>query len=110
MPIVVDYSSDNSISFILPKQSIIIGKSEFDITQNIIEVLNKKIKSQINITMIHGSKDEVVPPSYSKKVLRIFNKANKKLVIIKNGDHSLSSKQGLKRIILELNKIVFNII
>lgn len=45
MPIVVDYSSDNSISFILPKQSIIIGKSEFDITQNIIEVLNKKIKS-----------------------------------------------------------------
>jgi len=45
MPILVDYSSDNSISFILPKQSIIIGKSEFDITKNIIEVLDKKIKS-----------------------------------------------------------------
>ena len=60
--------------------------------------------------MIHGSKDEVVPVSYSKKVLKIFNKAKKKLVIIKNGDHSLSSKQGLKRIILELDKIVSNIV
>jgi fermentation-respiration switch protein FrsA (DUF1100 family) len=60
--------------------------------------------------MIHGGKDEVVPQSYSKKVLKIFNKAQKKLIIIKNGDHSLSSKRGLKKIILELNKIVSNII
>ena len=60
--------------------------------------------------MLHGSKDEVVPQVYSKKVLKIFNNAKKKLVIIKNGDHSLSSKKGLKKIILELNKIVSNII
>jgi fermentation-respiration switch protein FrsA (DUF1100 family) len=60
--------------------------------------------------MIHGSKDEVVPLNYSKKILKVFSKANKKLVIIKNGDHSLSSKQGLKRIVLELNKIVSNVI
>ena len=60
--------------------------------------------------MIHGSRDEVVPQGYSKKVLKIFNKAQKKLVIIKNGDHSLSSKQGLKRIEIELHKIVSNII
>jgi len=60
--------------------------------------------------MIHGGKDEVVPPSYSKKILKMFSKANKKLVIIKNGNHSLSSKNGLKKIILELNKIVSNIL
>ena len=60
--------------------------------------------------MIHGSKDEVVPKSYSRKVLNIFNKAKKKLVIIKNGDHSLSNKRGLKKIVLELNKIVSDII
>ena len=59
--------------------------------------------------MIHGDKDEVVPKSYSKKVLRIFNKAKKKLLIIKNGDHSLSNKKGLKKINLELNKIISNI-
>ena len=60
--------------------------------------------------MIHGSKDEVVPQSYSRKVLKIFSKAKKKLIIIKNGDHSLSSKNGLKKITIELDKIVSNII
>ena len=60
--------------------------------------------------MIHGGKDEVVPPIYSKKVLKIFSKAKKKMIIIKNGDHGLSSKGGLKKIILELNKMVSDII
>ena len=60
--------------------------------------------------MIHGGKDEVVPQSYSRKVLKIFDRAKKKLVIVKNGDHSLSNKQGLKRIEIELHKIVSNII
>jgi len=92
------------------------GNYEYPITYQLIKdgrknkILNKKIISSIAITMIHGSKDEVVPPSYSKKVLKIFNKAKKKLVIIKNGDHSLSSAQGLKRIVLELHKIVSNMI
>ena len=92
------------------------GNYEYPITYQLIKdgrknkILYKKILSNIDITMIHGSKDEVVPLNYSKKVLKVFSKANKKLVIIKNGDHSLSSKQGLKRIVLELNKIVTNII
>ena len=92
------------------------GNYEYPITHQLIKdgrknkVLKKKINSKINITMIHGSKDEVVPQNYSRKVLKIFNKAKKKLIIIKNGDHSLSSKHGLKKIIFELNKIVFNII
>jgi len=92
------------------------GNYEYPITHQLIKdgrknkILDKKIRSQINVTTIHGSKDEVVPKSYSKKVLKIFSKAKKKLVIIKNGDHSLSSKQGLKRIEIELHKIVSNII
>ena len=92
------------------------GDYEYPITYQLIKdgkknkILNKKIKSNINVTMIHGSKDEVVPTSYSRKVLKLFTKANKKLVIIKNGDHSLSSKQGLKRILLELDKITSNIV
>ena len=59
--------------------------------------------------MIHGSKDESVPTTYSKKVLKIFNNAKKKLIIIKNGDHSLSKKFWLKRITLELNKMISNV-
>ena len=92
------------------------GGYEYPITYQLIKdgrknkILNKKIISNIDITMIHGGKDEVVPQSYSKKVLRIFSGANKKLIIIKNGDHSLSNKQSLKRIVLELNKIVSNIV
>ena len=92
------------------------GNYEYPITYQLIKdgrknkILNKKIKSNINVTMIHGSKDEVVPTSYSRKVLKLFTKANKKLVIIKNGDHSLSSKRGLKRILLELDKITSNMV
>ena len=92
------------------------GNYEYPITHQLIKdgrknkILNKKIRSQIDVTTIHGSRDEVVPQSYSKKVLKIFTKAKKKLVIIKNGDHSLSSKKGLKKIEVELHKIVSNII
>ncbi len=92
------------------------GNYEYPISYQLIKdgrknkIFNQKILSKINVTMIHGSKDEVVPQSYSRKVLKIFNKAKKKLVIIKNGDHSLSSKKGLKKIIIELNNIISNVV
>ena len=91
------------------------GNYEYPITYKLIKdgkknrILNKKINSRISVTMLHGSKDEVVPISYSRKVLKMFTKSKKKLIIIKNGDHSLSSKNKLKKINLELNKIVSNI-
>tara|TARA_B100000795_G_scaffold152159_1_gene113990 strand:+ start:13 stop:768 length:756 start_codon:yes stop_codon:yes gene_type:complete len=92
------------------------GGYEYPISYQLIQdgrknkVLNKIINSKINVTMIHGSKDETVPHSYSRKVLKIFIKAKKKMIIIKNGNHSLSNKRDLKKINLELNKIVSNII
>ena len=70
------------------------------------KVLNKKLKSKIKVTMIHGKKDEVVPVSYSRKVLKIFKNAKKKLVIIKSGDHSLSTPKCLKLIKKELKLII----
>jgi len=92
------------------------GDYEYPISYQLIKdgrknnILNKKLRSKIYVTMIHGSKDDVVPTIYSRKVLKLFDKAKKKLVIIKNGDHSLSNKKNLKKITLELNKIVSNII
>jgi len=92
------------------------GNYEYPITYQLIKdgrknkILNKKIKNKIYVTMIHGKKDEVVPVSYSKKVLKVFKNANKKLVIIKNGDHSLSSKRNLGKITKELNNIISNYI
>ena len=69
------------------------------------KVLNKKIKSKINVTMIHGQKDEVVPVIYSRKILKIFKNSKKKLLIVKNGDHSLSSPKWLRLIKKELKII-----
>ena len=91
------------------------GQYEYPITYQLIKdgkknkVLHKKIKTKINVTMIHGNKDESVPVIFSKKVLKIFRGAKKKLIIIKKGDHSLSKKPYLKRIIKELDEIILNV-
>ena len=42
--ILSEYSTKNSISLIIDKKNIIIGKSELDVTNKIMELLNKKIK------------------------------------------------------------------
>ena len=70
------------------------------------KVLEKKIRAKLKVTMIHGQKDEVVPVFFSRKILKIFSNAEKKLVIIKNGDHSLSSPKCLKILEKELKKII----
>jgi len=44
-PILTNYAKKNSISYIIPKQNIIIGKKELDITNSILEILNSKIKN-----------------------------------------------------------------
>ena len=69
------------------------------------KVFNKKITSKIKVTMVHGQKDDVVPVSYSRKILKMFTNAKKKLVIVKNGDHSLSSSKGLKILKREIKLI-----
>ena len=85
------------------------GGYEYPITYQLIKdgrknkILNKKINLKIPVTMIHGSKDDTVPIVYSKK---IFINARKKLLIIKNGDHSLFNKKLQKKIVKELKFII----
>ena len=92
------------------------GGYEYPITLQFIKdglknkILSRKNSMIANVTMFHGEKDEVVPISFSKKVLALFPKAQKKLVIIKNGDHSLSNQISLKKITKELNRVVKDII
>ena len=103
---------------LIKKRKILIknGDYEYPITLQLIEdgrknkVLNKKINASIKVTVIHGQKDEVVPTIFSKHVLKMFSKAKKKALIVKNGDHSLSNKRSIKKIIKELNIIVKNVI
>ncbi len=70
------------------------------------KVLNNKINLKMPITLFHGTNDKVVPMSFSKKILKICKKSNKKLYKIKNGDHSLSRKSDLKKICNELNYMI----
>ena len=89
------------------------GDYEYPITFQLIKdgrknkVLNKKIYENLKVTMVHGSKDKSVPVIYSRKVLKIFKNAKKKLVVVKNGDHSLSSSKSLTLLKKEL-KLVFS--
>ena len=88
------------------------GDYEYPITFQLIKngrknkVFNQKIYQNIKVTMVHGSKDKSVPTSYSRKVLKIFKNAKKKLVVVKNGDHSLSSSRWLDLLKKELKLII----
>tara|TARA_Y100000590_G_scaffold364513_1_gene422952 strand:- start:2846 stop:3616 length:771 start_codon:yes stop_codon:yes gene_type:complete len=91
------------------------GGFTYPITKQLIfdgrknKVLNSKINLKIPIVLFHGNKDEVVPLNFSKKILKICKKSKKKLIRIKNGDHSLSRKNDLKKICNELNKMLKDI-
>jgi len=87
-------------SYPLTKQLIFDGRKN--------KVLKNKINLKIPIILFHGSKDKVVPLSVSKSVLKIFNTSKKKLIKIKNGDHSLSRKNDLKKLCYELNRMIKN--
>ena len=43
-PIITNFVEKNSISIVLPKKNIIVGKKELDITSDILNLLNDKIK------------------------------------------------------------------
>ena len=58
------------------------------------------------MVLFHGANDEVVPINLSKKIFTICKKSRKKLLKIKNGDHSLSRKSDLKKICNELNYMI----
>ena len=42
-PILGKYASDNEISFILQKKNIIMGKTELDITDDILKIIDKEV-------------------------------------------------------------------
>tara|TARA_B110000438_G_scaffold293710_1_gene334023 strand:+ start:1088 stop:1852 length:765 start_codon:yes stop_codon:yes gene_type:complete len=94
------YLKRGNFTYPLTKQLILDGRKN--------KVLNNKINLKISITLFHGLNDEVVPLRISKKILRICSKSSKKLVTIKNGDHSLSRKSDLKKICKELNFLIFD--
>ena len=43
-PILVKYSNDNEISFILQKKNLVIGKTDLDITDEVLKIINNEVK------------------------------------------------------------------
>ena len=43
-PIIANYAADKNISIIIRKDSMIMGKTELDISSDIIKLINKNIK------------------------------------------------------------------
>ena len=91
----LDYSG-----FIYPitKQLILDGRKN--------KVLNKKINLKIPIVLFHGTLDKVVPLSFSQKIFKTCKKSKRKIIKIKNGDHSLSRVTDLKKICQELDCMI----
>ena len=73
------------------------------------KILNKKINIKIPVILFHGLKDKIVPLKFSKKIFKLLKTQNKKIIKIKDGDHSLSRKKDLRRICFELRKMTTNI-
>ena len=44
-PIITNYVDKNSISLVIPKKNIIVGKKNLEITSEIVKLLNDKVKS-----------------------------------------------------------------
>ena len=91
------------------------GNFEYNISYSLIKdgrknkILNKNFKNKIHLTILHGKKDDVVPISISRKIMKIFKYAKKKLIIVKNGDHSLSKRNNLKKLTKEVGLIYNNL-
>ena len=43
-PIIADYASSEDISLVIRKEHMVIGKTELDISKNILKIVNKNIK------------------------------------------------------------------
>ena len=92
------YLERGGFTYPLTEQLILDGRKN--------KVLNNKINLNIPIVLFHGTNDEAVPLNASRKIFKIFKKSKKKLIKIKNGNHSLSRKSDLKKICNELNCMI----
>ena len=82
----------------------ITKKFIFDGKKNL--VLNKKIKCNFPVELLHGADDSSVSWLYSIKLIKTLITKKLNLTIINDGDHSLSRPQDLKKIDLAIKNII----
>ena len=82
----------------------ITKKFIFDGKKNL--VLNKKIKCNFPVELLHGADDSSVSWLYSIKLIKTLITKKLNLTIINDGDHSLSRPQDLKKLDLAIKNII----
>ena len=90
--------SNHNNFYPITKKFIIDGKKNL--------ILNKKIKCDFPVELLHGINDSSVPWFYSLKLLKTLISKKINLTIINDGDHSLSRTQDLKKIDLAIKNII----
>ena len=71
-----------------------------------ILILNKKIKCNFKVELLHGIRDSSVPWAYSINLTKTLIAKKLKLTIIDDGDHSLSRVLDLKKLELAIKNII----
>jgi len=69
-------------------------------------VLNKKIKCNFQVELLHSLKDSSVPWFYSIRLIKNLISKKLNLTIINDGDHSLSRAKDLKKLDLAIKNII----
>jgi len=90
--------SNHNNFYPITKKFIIDGKKNL--------ILNKKIKCNFPVELLHGINDSSVPWFYSLKLLKTLISKKINLTIINDGDHSLSRDQDLKKLDLAIKNII----
>ncbi len=71
-------------------------------------ILAKKIKCNFPVRLFHGLKDETVSPKFTIRLSKTLQSKDTIVFFQKNGDHSLSKKNDLKKIKKELTDLIKN--
>ena len=90
--------SNHNNFYPITKKFIVDGKKNL--------ILNKKIKCNFSVELLHGINDSSVPWFYSLKLLKTLISKKINLTIINDGDHSLSRTQDLKKLDLAIKNII----
>ena len=69
-------------------------------------MLDKKINITCPVRLLHGRLDKVVPFSNSEKIINQIISQDKKLIIIEDGEHSLSRQSDLNILFNQIQEFI----
>jgi len=69
------------------------------------QILDQPINFEGPVRILQGQRDEVVPWEYSKRLVDALTSQDVEYVLVKNGDHRLSSLVDLERLVYHAKEL-----